>query len=81
VFVQTEALIDERLMLTAGMRADRSSNNGNISKFYTFPKFSGSFRVPEHQTGAARRAQGPRGVWRDGQRAAVRAKVHHAQLE
>src|SRR5207249_4566778 len=51
VFVQTEALVAERLMLTAGMRADRSSNNGNISKFYTFPKFSGSFRTPDIKPG------------------------------
>ena len=51
VFVQSEALIDERLMLTAGMRADRSSNNGNTSKFYTFPKFSGSYRIPEVKPG------------------------------
>jgi TonB-linked SusC/RagA family outer membrane protein len=46
VFLQSEALIDERLMLTAGMRADRSSNNGDISKFYTYPKFSTSYRIP-----------------------------------
>jgi TonB-linked SusC/RagA family outer membrane protein len=51
VFVQTEMLIDERLMLTAGMRSDRSSNNGNISKFYTFPKFSGSLRLPNIKPG------------------------------
>jgi TonB-linked SusC/RagA family outer membrane protein len=51
VFVQSEALINERLMLTAGMRADRSSNNGNTSKFYTFPKFSGSYRMPELKPG------------------------------
>ena len=47
VFVQSEALIAERLMLTAGMRADRSSNNGNISQLYFFPKFSGSYRIPD----------------------------------
>jgi TonB-linked SusC/RagA family outer membrane protein len=51
VFVQSEALINERLMLTAGMRSDRSSNNGNTSKFYTFPKFSGSLRVPDVKPG------------------------------
>jgi len=51
VFVQSEALISERLMLTAGMRADRSSNNGNTSKFYTFPKFSGSLRIPDVKPG------------------------------
>ena len=51
VFVQSEALVDERLMLTAGMRADRSSNNGNISQLYFFPKFSGSFRIPDIKPG------------------------------
>ncbi|HEX4682581.1 MAG TPA: TonB-dependent receptor plug domain-containing protein, partial [Gemmatimonadaceae bacterium] len=47
VFVQTEALVAERLMLTAGMRADRSSNNGDVSHFYGYPKASVSYRMPE----------------------------------
>ena len=46
VFGQVEALLSERLLLTAGMRADRSSNNGDIAKMYFFPKFATSYRVP-----------------------------------
>jgi TonB-linked SusC/RagA family outer membrane protein len=47
VFLQSEALIAERLMLTAGMRADRSTNNGSTGQFYKFPKFSSSYRIPD----------------------------------
>ena len=45
------------------------------------PEVLGIVPRSQHQTGTARRAQVPRGVRGDGQRAAVRAKVHHAQLE
>ncbi len=51
IFAQEEALINEKLMLTAGMRADRSSNNGNVSKFYVFPKASMSYRMPQIRPG------------------------------
>ena len=34
----------EKLALAAGVRADRSSANGDRVKFYAFPKFSGSYR-------------------------------------
>lgn len=44
-FVQEEFLtMRERLMLTAGLTADRSSNNALPSKLYYFPKGSASFR-------------------------------------
>jgi len=45
VFAQSEVLLWDRLFLTAGMRADRSSNDGDIAKLFIFPKFSGSYRV------------------------------------
>jgi TonB-linked SusC/RagA family outer membrane protein len=38
---------DEKLALSAGVRADRGSANGDRSKFYTFPKFSASYRFTE----------------------------------
>jgi TonB-linked SusC/RagA family outer membrane protein len=38
-------LFDERLLLQAGMRAERTSNNGDTQKFFIFPKFSGSYRI------------------------------------
>lgn len=47
VFAQEEVLLlDERLLLTLGVRADRSSNNGDPDKFYYYPKASSSYRVP-----------------------------------
>ncbi len=37
-------LLDERLLLQAGLRAERSSVNGDIDKYYVFPKLAGSYR-------------------------------------
>ncbi|HEU4746940.1 MAG TPA: SusC/RagA family TonB-linked outer membrane protein [Gemmatimonadaceae bacterium] len=48
VFAQEEVLaLDERLLLTAGINADRSSANSDTEKFFFYPKFSGSFRFPQ----------------------------------
>jgi TonB-linked SusC/RagA family outer membrane protein len=38
--------LHERLMLTAGVNAERSSTNGDVEKFYAYPKFSASYRLP-----------------------------------
>ncbi|MGN6211330.1 SusC/RagA family TonB-linked outer membrane protein [Parafilimonas sp.] len=38
VFIQEEASIIDAVTLTAGVRFDRSSNNGDAAKFYTYPK-------------------------------------------
>jgi TonB-linked SusC/RagA family outer membrane protein len=38
IFIQEEALLMDAVSLTAGIRFDRSSNNGDVSKFYTYPK-------------------------------------------
>ena len=47
LFLQEEFLtLGERLLLTAGVNSERSSNNGDPNKFYAYPKFSGSYRVP-----------------------------------
>jgi TonB-linked SusC/RagA family outer membrane protein len=47
LFGQEEFLaLDERLLLTAGVRAERSTVNGDIDKFYAFPKGSISYRMP-----------------------------------
>ncbi len=51
MFAQTELLWNERLFLTVGGRADRSSNNGDIGKFYFFPKASASYRLPQLMPG------------------------------
>ena len=46
-FGQEEFLtMSERLLLTAGVNAERSSNNGDQSKYFTYPKFSASYRMP-----------------------------------
>jgi outer membrane receptor protein involved in Fe transport len=38
VFVQEEAVIDNGITLTGGVRFDRSSNNGDVKKYYAYPK-------------------------------------------
>ncbi len=38
IFVQEEASIIDAINLTAGVRFDRSTNNGDVSKFYVYPK-------------------------------------------
>lgn len=46
-FAQEEFLtLNERLLLTAGVNAERTSNNGDPKKYYSYPKVSASFRVP-----------------------------------
>ena len=37
-------LLDRRLLLTGGVRADRTSNNGNTGKFFFYPKAAASYR-------------------------------------
>ncbi|HXN76656.1 MAG TPA: SusC/RagA family TonB-linked outer membrane protein [Gemmatimonadaceae bacterium] len=47
IFGQEEFLtMGERLLLTAGVNGERTSNNGDPNKYYIYPKFSGSYRVP-----------------------------------
>ena len=38
IFIQEEANIIDAITLTAGVRFDRSSNNGDVAKYYTYPK-------------------------------------------
>ena len=47
LFVQEEFLtLSERLLLTAGVNSERTSNNGDPKKYYSYPKFSASYRLP-----------------------------------
>lgn len=47
IFAQEEFLtMGERLLLTAGVNGERTSNNGDPKKYYAYPKFSASYRVP-----------------------------------
>jgi TonB-linked SusC/RagA family outer membrane protein len=44
LFGQEEVLLaNRRLLLTAGLRADRSSANGNPDKYFFYPKFAASY--------------------------------------
>src|SRR5262249_39793604 len=45
LFAQEEVLIKDRLLLTAGGRADQSSNNSDASKLFFYPKASASYRL------------------------------------
>jgi TonB-linked SusC/RagA family outer membrane protein len=45
IFGQEEVLLaDRRLLLTAGLRADRSSVNGSSRKYFFYPKLAASYR-------------------------------------
>lgn len=47
VYAQEQLLLlDERLTLEAGLRAERSSVFGNTNKYYVFPKTGASYRFP-----------------------------------
>lgn len=46
LFLQTTALaFDDRLTLGAGVRGDRSSNNGDRSRYYVFPSAQAAYRL------------------------------------
>jgi TonB-linked SusC/RagA family outer membrane protein len=48
LFAQEEFLtLNEKLLLTAAINSERSSNNGDAEKFYAYPKLSASLRLPE----------------------------------
>jgi TonB-linked SusC/RagA family outer membrane protein len=48
MFAQEEFLtLNERLLLTAGVTADRSSANSDTEKYFIYPKLAGSFRFLE----------------------------------
>ncbi|HUG26667.1 MAG TPA: SusC/RagA family TonB-linked outer membrane protein [Gemmatimonadales bacterium] len=40
-------LLEDRLLLQVGARAERSSVNGDIDKYFVFPKVSGSYRFAD----------------------------------
>jgi len=45
IFIQEEASINDAVTLTAGVRFDRSSNNGDAAKFYAYPKAGVSWNL------------------------------------
>ena len=45
VYAQEEVrLFEDKLLVAGGLRAERSSVNGDVDKYYVFPKVSGSYR-------------------------------------
>ncbi len=44
-FVQEEVNIDDTYIITAGLRGDKSDRNGNVSKFYLYPKASFAWNI------------------------------------
>jgi TonB-dependent starch-binding outer membrane protein SusC len=40
-------LLDTRLTLTGGVTAERTTNDGDIGKFFYYPRYSGSYRIPQ----------------------------------
>ncbi|MCG8608851.1 SusC/RagA family TonB-linked outer membrane protein [bacterium] len=47
-FAQQEVDLNEKIFLTAAVRGDASSANGDTDKYFLFPKFSGSLRLSEY---------------------------------
>jgi len=46
-FAQEELLLlEDRLQVTGGANIERTSTNGDANKFYTYPKFGASYRLP-----------------------------------
>jgi TonB-linked SusC/RagA family outer membrane protein len=44
--LQEEVLaMNQRFLVTGGVRADRSSRNGDVNKFFYYPKFAASYRL------------------------------------
>ncbi len=39
--------LDSRLSVTAGVTAERSTLDGNIGKFYAYPHYAASYRIPQ----------------------------------
>jgi TonB-linked SusC/RagA family outer membrane protein len=47
LFIQEEAHIINAITLTGGLRFDRSSNNGDVSKYYLYPKAGVSWNLTD----------------------------------
>ena len=52
LYVQEEVLtLDQRLLLTAGLRADQTSANADDTRLYVFPKAAASYRLVDERSG------------------------------
>ncbi|MCA9737450.1 MAG: SusC/RagA family TonB-linked outer membrane protein [Gemmatimonadota bacterium] len=62
-FAQEELLLlDERLTLVAGLRADKSSNNADPGEFFLYPKFAAAYRFVDLAPGMVDELK-VRGAW------------------
>ncbi len=47
-YAQEQALLfNQRLTVSAGVTAERSTNDGNINRFYYYPHYSAAYRIPQ----------------------------------
>jgi TonB-linked SusC/RagA family outer membrane protein len=48
LYAQEQVLaLNDRLAVTLGVTAARTTNDGSINKFYAFPRYSASYRIPQ----------------------------------
>jgi TonB-linked SusC/RagA family outer membrane protein len=48
VYGQEQILaLDQRLAVTAGVTAERTTNDGDAKKFYAYPRYSAAYRIPQ----------------------------------
>jgi TonB-linked SusC/RagA family outer membrane protein len=48
LYAQEQILtLDQRLSLTGGVTGERTTNDGDIGKFYYYPRFSAAYRIPQ----------------------------------
>jgi TonB-dependent starch-binding outer membrane protein SusC len=48
VYAQEQALtLSQRLSLTAGVTGERTTNDGDINKFYYYPRYAAAYRIPQ----------------------------------
>jgi len=43
---QEQLVLFDRLSLTGGVNAERSSNDGGVNRYYVYPKLAGAYRIP-----------------------------------
>ncbi len=48
LYFQEQVLaLGQRLSLTGGVTAERTTNDGDIAKFYAYPRYSAAYRIPQ----------------------------------
>jgi TonB-linked SusC/RagA family outer membrane protein len=48
LYAQEQVLtLDSRLAVTVGVTAERTTNDGDVNKFYAYPRYSAAYRIPQ----------------------------------